>query len=123
MKPFDLEKALAGEPVVTRDGQPVKIGAYNKDVAPNCQLVGWINGGCYTWYSNGIFDSTLYESRNDLFMATKTVKKEGWVNLHKTRDRVATVTGGRIYDDLHIAIQSLTHGAIATVKIEWEEEI
>lgn len=29
MKPFDLEKAKAGKPVVTRDGRPVRIICFN----------------------------------------------------------------------------------------------
>ena len=48
-KPFDLESALAGEPVVTKDGQPVEIIQYRSG-----QIIGWINKdkACY-WFENG----------------------------------------------------------------------
>ncbi len=76
MKPFDLEKALAGAPVVTRDGRPVKIAGYNEGAAPNFKILGWINGKSFSWNSEGRFYG-VHDQNEDLFMAP-TERKE-WV--------------------------------------------
>jgi hypothetical protein len=41
MKPFNLERALAGDPVVTRDGRPVKIAGYNEEKE---RIAAWVSG-------------------------------------------------------------------------------
>jgi len=41
MKPFNLDEALAGEPVVTRDGRPVKIAGYNEEKE---RSGAWVSG-------------------------------------------------------------------------------
>jgi hypothetical protein len=74
MKPFDLQKALAGDPVVTRDGRPVKIAGYNEDAHEDVVLCGWVAGNAHQWYKDG---SCEYEEYLDLFMAP-TERKE-WV--------------------------------------------
>jgi hypothetical protein len=72
-KPFDLEKAMAGDPVVMRNGTPYKFGAYNKDARGDAKLIGWDNDGfAYTHLANGNFLNGDNESDNDLFMAPKT---------------------------------------------------
>jgi hypothetical protein len=53
MKPFNLERALAGEPVVTRDGRPVKIAGYNPDAKPQWKLAAWVDGNLDAWYTDG----------------------------------------------------------------------
>jgi hypothetical protein len=84
MKPFDLQKALAGEPVVTRDGRPVtdlhRFDAYtgrqkNWGVVSG-KLLGWDDSGNYG------FDGVKLES--DLFMATK--KRTVYVNFYPNGD-------------------------------------
>jgi hypothetical protein len=82
-KPFDLERALAGDPVVTRYGKPVtqltKFDIYGTHVLRGVldgQLVGWLENGCY--YASG-------EWPCDLFMAPK--KRTVWVNLYGNGQR------------------------------------
>jgi hypothetical protein len=77
MKPFNLQAALAGKPVVTRDGRPVKIAGYNED-SENLywRLIGWING-TPSWWSLLGKAGTGDESSYDLFMATTTRKE--WI--------------------------------------------
>jgi hypothetical protein len=77
-KPFNLERALAGDPVVTRHGKPVTQltkfdydGEYVLRGVLEGNLVGWLENGCY--YSSG-------EWSYDLFMAPK--KRTVWVNLY-----------------------------------------
>jgi hypothetical protein len=88
MKPFNLEKALAGEPVITRDGRRVKIAGYNEEIYPlNISLLGWIRsdiGWCeYAWYCNGRYNSGE-DNPSDLFMAP-TERKEWVVRLPEYR--------------------------------------
>jgi hypothetical protein len=66
MKPFDLKKALAGEPVITRDGRPVKIAGYNPDAADYSQVLGWTGKYCDLWYADG---SSEFGDEEYLFMA------------------------------------------------------
>lgn len=131
MKPFDLEKALAGEPVITRDGRPVKIAGYNSDVDEDVQVLGWLKGlknipdiDTYEgWYADGHYAES--ENELDLFMAS--TKKTGWVNLYRNRedkDKIETaqevcVSQEEALDNYHSGIDMDLY--ITTVKIEWEE--
>ena len=79
MKPFDLQRALAGEKVVTRDGREVT-QLTKFDCEGEC-LAGVLDLNLSTtWNKNGQFWGTSEESDDDLFMAPKTVKR--WVNFY-----------------------------------------
>ena len=81
MKPFDLEAAKAGAPLVTRDGQPAKFIAHVAEAQPSQRLVVLIDGGVYTKFESGGYSkSPAHVSPNDLFMAP--VKRTVWVNLY-----------------------------------------
>jgi hypothetical protein len=78
MKPFNLERALAGEPVVTRDGRPVKIAGYNLEADNDCKVAFWIGRCVHSCTDSGIYNpSRNRESNFDLFMAA-TERKE-WI--------------------------------------------
>ena len=76
MKPFNLERALAGDPVVTRDGRPVKIAGYNEEALTGQEVIGWLDGVAYIWGKDGTLCGTT-----DLFMAP-TERKEWIVRLN-----------------------------------------
>jgi hypothetical protein len=80
MKPFDLEKAKAGVPLITRDGRPVVWGAYNPNAVPGEAIVGWVDGAMLTYYENGNYYSDT-ASENDLFIAP--IKRTVWVVVYK----------------------------------------
>ena len=81
MKPFDLEAAKAGAPIVTRDGRPAKFIAHVAEAQPSQRLVVLIDGGVYTKpESGGYSKSPAHLSPNDLFMAP--VKRTVWVNVY-----------------------------------------
>ena len=81
MKPFDLEAAKAGAPLVTRDGQPAKFIAHVAEAHPSQRLVVLIDGGVYTKFeSGGYSNSPAHVSPNDLFMAP--VKRTVWANVY-----------------------------------------
>jgi hypothetical protein len=71
-KPFNLQAALAGAPVVTRDVRPVKIAGYNEDAN---SLLGWIGNDNYAWTGGG--KSFRIDFNYDLFMAPTTRKE--WI--------------------------------------------
>jgi hypothetical protein len=72
MKEFNLKDALAGKPVITRDGRPVKIAGCNED---RNSLLGWIYGEVNQWTGGG--KSYKIDSTRDLFMAPSERKE--WV--------------------------------------------
>lgn len=82
MKPFDLEAAKAGAPLVTRDGRPAKFIAHVAEAQPSQRLLVLIDGGVYTKFESGKYsNSPARVSPNDLFMAP--VKRTVWVNLYE----------------------------------------
>jgi hypothetical protein len=81
LKPFDLEAAKRGEPLVTRDGRKAFFIAHVPEVDRASRVVGRVAGDCtlYVFYETGRY--LEYEEReNDLFMATRTVTR--WVNFY-----------------------------------------
>ena len=78
MKAFDLQKALAGEKVVTRDGQEVTQVTLFKGVKDRSESIcALVDGRICLFYENGSYCKEL-ESWPDLFMAPK--KLRGFVN-------------------------------------------
>lgn len=77
MKPFNLSDALAGKPVVTRDGRTVSKVVLVDDTLEHC-LVAVINGKMSAHDRQGQFTTT--ETERDLFMAS--TKKSVWVNVY-----------------------------------------
>lgn len=76
MKPFNLEKALTGEPVVTRDGRPV-YDLHHLEHSNNAKrLITVIDGTTFFFYGDGIYCVGREESQYDLFMAP--VKRTVW---------------------------------------------
>ena len=55
MKPWNLERALAGDPVITREGDPVtQLHQFNVDEPENERsLYGVCNGTVMCWFLNG----------------------------------------------------------------------
>ena len=108
MKPFNLEAALAGAKVVTRDGNKVEIGCYNKDYN---SLLGWIDHVAYTWTGGG--KSGRSDDTEELFMAP-TERKE-WIvrierhNVKKYFGPFNTENGCNVY------IETLCDPSTATV--------
>lgn len=76
MKPFNLEQALAGKPVVTRDGREVTELHLFKTV-DKYPLLAVIGENSFGYYRDGCFDNT--ESPLDLLMAPEKVTK--WFNV------------------------------------------
>lgn len=82
MKPFNLQEALAGKPVVIGDGRTVEnICHLPKAGYPGHRVAGVVGGELYTWQENGVGRNGM----SNLFMAP--VKVTMWVNMYETGDR------------------------------------
>jgi hypothetical protein len=126
MKPFDLQKALAGEPVVYRNGTVPKEWHYFKTGSSKNDLVSIDQTGDMKFHfvENGSLHDYRPESSHDLFMAEKPkVKKDGWVILRPDKTFV-TIDGIHIYDNISGAEHNLQFCRVGSsiAKIEWEEE-
>lgn len=131
MKPFNLTEALAGKPVVTRDGRPVT----NLIIFSNVEtiqytkhtfcLVGIMGGQIKVWTDEGRFAVYNNTHEADLFM--KSTPRTGWVNVYRNEtvslvikdskeaaDKAATMSLGTVN-------AKIDPNRIAAVKIEWED--
>lgn len=80
-KPFDLEAAKRGEPIVNRKGDTVKFIAHVPEATLESRVLTVNDDGVINCnYENGkcIHD---WESEEDLFMASKKIR--GWINIYK----------------------------------------
>lgn len=119
LKPFDLQAALAGKPVVTRDGRAVKIAGYNVNAKEaEDALLGWANDVPKQWNANGKW---LSDSENpaDLFMAPE--KREVWVCYWK-KDGYEEFNASESKEKAELEAIAAKGIIVTTVKI-WEEEI
>lgn len=78
MREFDLEQALAGAPVCTRDGRPVT-QLVKFDCKYEYRVFGVVDGAPASWMESG--QHTFYKDHPcDLFMAP-TKKPDGWLGI------------------------------------------
>ena len=85
LKPFDLEAALQGAAVVTRDGREVNEVVYLKTRSGNLKVIAVIDGLINAYDTSGKYYTSLEEGHvHDLFMKPTQVTK--WVNIYKHDD-------------------------------------
>jgi hypothetical protein len=101
-KPFNLEKALNGAKVVTRDGREVT--QLTKFEARGCwELYGVVEGDVENWDNNG--EARILEAHEgDLFLAVEPQRI--WVNVFKGKYGNLYV-GFATYDSKEIAIRCM----------------
>lgn len=80
-EPFDLARAMAGEPIVTRDGRKVSFLGHVPGFKPTHRVIAAIEGNDSpdTFYEDGRYYENMGD-KNDLFMAPKP-KRTVWVNI------------------------------------------
>lgn len=128
MKQFNLEEYLINpnKKVITRSGNEVRIVCTDRNVEyygvkyPILALVKYPNDnnreGVIVLTKEG--KAYNFNSDADLFFAP--IKKEGWVNMYKTRSGATQI--GQIYsskEEAEMGRKAATY--ISTAKIEWEE--
>jgi hypothetical protein len=118
MREFNLEQALAGHPVQTRDGRPVtQLTKFDLPEKGVFRLVGVTSGQhIETWSPNGNYEFNDYGlvdySWLDLFMAP--VKKTGWVA------RYEDFVGAQAYQTEEESKHAYP-SALSYHEISWEE--
>lgn len=118
MKPFDLEAALRGDKVVTRDGRDVTDIYFFKTSNSPRNLMVVIQGHIFCYFPSGRYEITREDnSEFDLFMAT--IKKKGWIILTKPIDTYFCEEG--VYDSKEEAQKDISEEYQRVVEIEWEE--
>jgi len=116
MEKFDLERALAGEPVCTRDGrdvtQLVKFDAKNEDEV----IFGVIDEEIYSWTIDGKWDNMVKsQSPFDIFMKPK--ENAIWVNLYKSKEGHLYTTGVEYPNEESAKESADDIGYLRTIKI------
>ena len=82
-RPFNLEEALNGAKVVTRDGREVRqLTKFEGVTTESYSLVGVLGRYMCSWADDGRFNDVFGEQQSkDLFIAVEPQRK--WVNLYK----------------------------------------
>jgi hypothetical protein len=117
LEKFDLEKALNGAKVVTRDGREVK-ELTKFEGFKDYPLVGVLDNQLQTWTTQGLISPHLGECRADLFLAVET--KRVYVNVYILHDTIKT--GGN-YDTLEAAKKAIQKGLDYIKTIEITDEL
>lgn len=91
MKPFDLQKAMAGDPLVTRDGRAARFIVYVPELDKNCRVIVRVNDDprVKDFSEEGRYWGESAPSPLDLFMAPK--KRTVWLNFWKDNGLKCTV--------------------------------
>jgi hypothetical protein len=117
LEKFDLEKALNGAKVVTRDGREVK-ELTKFEGLKDYPLAGIVDSQLHTWTTQGLISLHLGECRADLFLAVET--KRVYVNVYILHDTIKT--GGN-YDTLEAAKKAIQKGLDYIKTIEITDEL
>lgn len=90
MKPFDLEAANRGEPLVNRDGKKIDFFVFDSGADEGCKVLARNEGTrcVMAYYSDGRINRSS-ESGFDLFMAPKKITL--YVNAYRRSDNGTVV--------------------------------
>lgn len=121
MKPFNLEEAYAGKPVVTRDGRKV---THITRISNNNFIVGIIEDvkQIPQWSLSGKFLNDHYTHPCDLFMFEE--KKSVWVNVYEVDNDFIDefpISIGRMHSTKESALCSKNSKYIKTIEITDEK--
>lgn len=114
MKPFNLEAAKAGKPVITRDGREARIICFDRKdrdfpLVAVCDVEGGGGEAVYCCDKDG---RPAFHKNPLLFMKPETVTR--WVNVYPS----ATIS--HAYTSTEAADVGANSGRIACCKIEYE---
>ena len=123
MKPFDLEQAKAGAPVITRNGCTARIICFDRADDDGYSLVALLQ------LDKGIERVTTHtdqgryckEPGNDYDLFMSPVKKECWVNVNKAPDNPFGFGIGGTFATKEDADDMASPNRVACVHIEWWE--
>jgi hypothetical protein len=119
LKPFNLEQALAGAPVMTREGRKVVRIFYAEEACENSQVICVFETGVvFPYYKDGTYTNS--SSVHELVMAP--TKKEGYVVMFYNNSQKDFLVGTKIWaskQDAEIWSKGC-EAVFAIAKIEWE---
>ena len=84
--PFSLQKALEGEPILTRDGRAVTEWHYFKSVTTEWSVFAVLDGQVTAYTKDGRF-STTHKNPLDLVMKGQMIIEE-WINVYHYSGRL-----------------------------------
>jgi len=117
LKPFDLQRALAGDPVVTRAGSIVKELHYFETI-PYQKLCCVVNGCILTFTDDGHYYRDGKDDDHDLFMLPQ--KKTYWVNIYRCDIANNNVYVRGLFDTEEEAIKLSGMDLLKTISFEVE---
>lgn len=121
MKDFDIELAKKGHPVCTREGKPVRILTFDMktEYYPIVAIIDMGGAECVaTFTTKGLCGKM--KCSNDLMLVT--TKHEGWVNIYC--GIYGHFLGREIWPSEEEALRHSQEGTrVATIKVEWEEDL
>ena len=121
MKAFDLEKALAGEPIVTRIGTEAKVDrvAIGQQFPLIVDFRPATNGDKNSEWVRGTYELNgrcLVNTDSDYDLGMKaTTPRQGWLNIYPNS------TGHHAHPTKERALDNALSNVVDTIKIEWEE--
>jgi len=117
MEQFNLERALAGEPVITRNGKEVTQLVRFECDRPQ-KIWGVVEGELHSWYNDGTWYNHTEGSIHDIFMKPK--ENAIWLNVYKDRDSGNLFVGQAHREEewAKLAIDSTHAEHIKTIKID-----
>lgn len=127
MKKFDLEAALKGEPVVTKEGAPARIIC--TDAKGDLPIIALVSNKGVEYPEKYTLDGKFYtkgESVYDLYM--DDVKKKSYTNIWEGKNGKRYAEGVFSTKDeaekqkIITSINNTGNIYISTIEIEWEEE-
>jgi len=96
MKPFNLQDALAGKPVITRDGKKVFEIVHLSSMKNERNILAIFENDCMLYRHDGTCMLNLGDSHSsDLFMAAE--KKSIWINIFESIENGELFTDGFSY--------------------------
>ena len=125
MKAFNLEEALAGKPVITRDGKKVVEIIHLSSMRNERNVLAVFENDCMLYKHNGTCMLNLGDChRSDLIMAPE--KKSIWVNVYEVNSDFIDefpLSIGRIHLTKEAALSNKNSHYIKTIEITNESDI
>jgi hypothetical protein len=116
LQKFDLEKALNGAKVVTRDGHEVTQLTKFESVNDDYPVIGVLDNNLQAWTTQGKFNTNHGESDADLFLAVEPQRV--WVNVYHDnygeiyaqffRDETLAISRGKVKGSNYIKTIEIT---------------
>jgi len=116
MRPFNLEEAIEGKPLITRGGKKVLDFHYFKAIKGNSKIYALIEGNNYpiTFHIDGMFAQNI-KTEDDLFMYEEP--KTYYANVYRYSDEMILTSNGILSKEATIKNGGNNKNYIKTIEI------